>query len=54
MDIHGDCRETFEPVREAFANSFDQDLELGASVCVTVNGESVVDISMLTSFLQPN
>ena len=44
MDIHGDCKETFEPVREAFANSFDQDLELGASVCVTVNGESVVDL----------
>ena len=44
MDVHGDCKENFEPVREAFANNFDQDLELGASVCVTVDGESVVDL----------
>lgn len=43
-EIHGDCRPEFEAVRTQFAANFEQGLERGASVCVTVEGEPVVDL----------
>ena len=42
--IHGDVDPQFEGVREAFAQNFAEANELGASVHVTVEGESVVDL----------
>ncbi len=44
IEIHGVCDAEFEPVREAFSKGFDEGLEVGASVAVTRNGESVVDL----------
>ena len=43
-EIHGTCTPGFEAVHDAFAANFDQGLELGASACVTLHGETVVDI----------
>ena len=42
--IHGDVDPRFEGVREAFARNFMESDELGASIHVTVEGESVVDL----------
>ena len=44
MEIEGICHDRFAPVRGAFARNFDQGLEVGASVAVTVEGEPVVDL----------
>lgn len=44
IDIRGHCDPRFERVRRAFGESFARDEELGASVCVTVEGETVVDL----------
>ncbi len=44
MKISGSCDDRFSAVREAFANNFKNGLEVGASVAVTVDGESVVDL----------
>ncbi len=44
MQTNGTCKPAFEAVRAAFAANFDAGLELGASVAVTVDGESVVDL----------
>ncbi|HTN99243.1 MAG TPA: serine hydrolase domain-containing protein [Microthrixaceae bacterium] len=43
-EIHGHCDEAFTSVRDQFANNFEQGLELGASVCVTKDGKTVVDL----------
>lgn len=43
-EIHGTCTPEFEAVRTQFAKHFDEGLELGASTCVTVGGETVVDL----------
>ncbi len=43
-DIHGTCDERFAGVREAFAQNFTERGEIGASVCVTVDGRTVVDL----------
>jgi CubicO group peptidase (beta-lactamase class C family) len=43
-EIHGACNEGFAPVRDAMAQNFDQGLDVGASVAVTVDGELVVDL----------
>lgn len=43
-EIHGHCDEAYAVVRDQFAAHFDQGLELGASVCVTKDGETVVDL----------
>ena len=43
-EIHGHCDERFEPVRRAFASEFEAGRELGASLCVTVEGTPVVDL----------
>lgn len=42
--IHGTCDEAFHAVRDAFQNNFAEHGEIGASVCVTVNGVRVVDL----------
>ena len=42
--VQGFCDETYLPVREAFEENFRRGLEVGASLCVTKGGESVVDL----------
>ncbi len=42
--IHGHHQPRFDPLREAFAANFESDIEVGASVAVTIEGESVVDL----------
>jgi CubicO group peptidase (beta-lactamase class C family) len=42
--VRGDCDDRFAPVREAFARNFAERDELGAAVCVIVDGEPVVDL----------
>jgi CubicO group peptidase (beta-lactamase class C family) len=43
-EIQGYCDSKFALVKEAFANNFEQGLEVGASFAATVNGKFVVDI----------
>lgn len=40
----GVCKPGFERVAEAFARNFEANGEVGASVCLTVGGETVVDL----------
>ena len=40
----GLCKAGFERVAEAFKKNFDSNGEIGASVCLTVGGETVVDL----------
>jgi CubicO group peptidase (beta-lactamase class C family) len=42
--IEGFAHDRFAKVREVFAGNFASGADLGASVCVTVNGETVVDL----------
>jgi CubicO group peptidase (beta-lactamase class C family) len=42
--IDGSCDHRFEGVRTAFEENFDQGLDVGASVCVTLDGATVVDL----------
>ena len=42
--IHGTCDEAFHAVRDAFVNNFVEHGEIGASVCINVNGTKVVDL----------
>ncbi len=44
MTIGGHCDPRFERVREEFERNFAEWDELGASVCVIVDGEAVVDL----------
>lgn len=44
MSIEGTCVPRFAQVREEFERSFAERGEVGASVCVTVDGETVVDL----------
>jgi CubicO group peptidase (beta-lactamase class C family) len=44
LEIHGNCDPHFAGVRDTFAAGFERGDELGASVCVTVEGETVVDL----------
>ena len=44
VEIQGTCAPEFEAVRTAFAANFDKGEELGASACVTLHGETVVDL----------
>ncbi len=44
VEVQGTCKPGFEAVQAAFEANFDQGNELGASACVTVGGETVVDI----------
>ena len=42
--IHGFVADGFEPVREVFLRNFTEDIEVGASCCAVVDGETVVDL----------
>ena len=44
MKIEGTCKKGFERVAETFQSNFDAKDELGASVCLTMGGETVVDL----------
>jgi CubicO group peptidase (beta-lactamase class C family) len=44
MDVQGHCDERFAGVAEEFERNLAERGELGASVAVTVGGESVVDL----------
>ena len=44
LDIHGSCAPGFERVREAFEENFTERDDVGASVAVTLEGETVVDL----------
>ena len=44
IEIHGFCDEKFLRVKEAFTDNFEQGLEVGASLAVTLDGEFVVDL----------
>jgi CubicO group peptidase (beta-lactamase class C family) len=44
MDIHGSCHPAFGAVEEELARNFRERGEVGASVCVIVEGETVVDL----------
>ena len=44
VEVGGFAHERFAPVREAFQANFDSRDELGAAVCATVDGETVVDL----------
>jgi len=43
MEIHGAVASEFEPVLDEFARNFDERGEVGAAVCVYVDGRPVVD-----------
>ena len=42
--IHGTCDAAFHAVRDAFQNNFIEHGEIGAAVCITVNGVKVADL----------
>lgn len=42
--IHGTCDPAFAAVGAAFANNFAEHGEIGASVCITVDGRRIVDL----------
>ncbi len=44
IKIEGFCEERFKSVKEAFQSNFDDNLEVGASFAVTLNGKHVVDL----------
>jgi len=44
VEIHGRCDRRFEAVRRAFAREFNEGNERGAALCVTLEGEPVVDL----------
>jgi len=44
IEIKGYCEERFKSVKEAFQSNFDDNLEVGASFAVTINGKHVVDL----------
>lgn len=44
MAVEGTCKKGFERVAEAFQKNFADHGEVGASVCLTVGGETVVDL----------
>ena len=44
MELHGSCDDVFTPVRDVFAKHFDDGLDVGAAVAVTLDGTPVVDL----------
>ena len=44
LEINGTASDGWEPLIDQFASNFDRYSELGASVCVTYEGETVVDV----------
>ena len=43
-EVHGHCAPAFEPVRDTFARNFAEHGEVGASLCITHRGQTVVDL----------
>jgi CubicO group peptidase (beta-lactamase class C family) len=43
-EIEGYCEERFKSVKDAFISNFDENLEVGASFAVTINGKHVIDL----------
>jgi CubicO group peptidase (beta-lactamase class C family) len=41
---HGLCTARFEPVRDEFERNFAERGEIGAALCMTIDGETVVDL----------
>ncbi len=44
VEIHGICDDQFKSVKEAFANNFDEGLEVGSSFAATLNGKFIIDM----------
>ncbi len=44
MAIGGHCHPSFESVRQEFERNFSERSELGSSVCLVLDGETVVDL----------
>lgn len=44
IDVHGKCDEKFASIRDAFEKNFDPGEDVGATVCCTIDGETVVDL----------
>ena len=44
MELHGSCHDAFTPVRDVFAKHFDDGLDVGAAVAVTLDDTPVVDL----------
>ena len=44
VEINGHCDPAFEEIREAFEFGFTSDVEVGASISVVLDGETVVDL----------
>ena len=44
IKIDGYCEDRFTSVKEAFQYNFDENLEVGASFAVTINGKHVIDL----------
>ena len=48
FEIEGYCEERFKSVKEAFKSNFDENLEVGASFDVSLNGKHVIDFGVVT------
>ena len=48
IKLAGTCAPQFEKVRDAFAQEFADGNELGASLCITLEDEAVVDLWVLS------
>jgi CubicO group peptidase (beta-lactamase class C family) len=44
ITVRGTCAPRFEPVRQEFERNFAERGEVGASVAVTLDGETIVDL----------
>ncbi|MFW9895928.1 MAG: serine hydrolase domain-containing protein [Candidatus Thorarchaeota archaeon] len=44
IEIQGFCEPRFKAVKEAFIQNFEEEMEVGASFAVTINGKYVIDI----------
>ncbi|MHA1106262.1 MAG: serine hydrolase domain-containing protein [Promethearchaeota archaeon] len=44
IEIEGYCDDRFTSVKKAFQSNFDENLEVGASFAVTINGKHVIDL----------
>lgn len=44
IEIHGFCEDQFEGVKKVFAENFKPDLDVGASLALSINGKFLIDI----------
>lgn len=44
VEIKGTCSDAYVELKEAFAANFADGLEIGASLCLSLHGETIVDI----------